>query len=282
MRLDHRVELTDDWSLWRDFAVRSSGFPVEGLDGVRARRGAAAGRGGARPGVPRGGGVAEPRVARARRRQARRAARPAARRGAAAGPTSSAATGSATARRTTRSGSSGRWRGARSRTTTAVRSGALERERVVHFETWAMEAVARGIRRCRWARSPSAPAPLLAGTPGLDRAGGRPRGASPRRGARTSPRRSTSSTACSRRSPAGPPRAPRATAAAGGRSPTSTACATSTSRSGPRCSTSCAPRCRPCCTRRAGGAAACSTAAPSCSSASHTGARGRSRRCSAS
>ncbi|MGH2958323.1 MAG: lantibiotic dehydratase, partial [Solirubrobacterales bacterium] len=29
---DHLVELTDDWSLWRDFAVRSAGFPVEGLD----------------------------------------------------------------------------------------------------------------------------------------------------------------------------------------------------------------------------------------------------------
>src|SRR4051794_40661060 len=31
-RISHHVELTDDWSLWSDFAVRSSGFPVEGLD----------------------------------------------------------------------------------------------------------------------------------------------------------------------------------------------------------------------------------------------------------
>src|SRR5215217_2020361 len=28
---DH-IELTEDWSLWRDFAVRSAGFPVEGLE----------------------------------------------------------------------------------------------------------------------------------------------------------------------------------------------------------------------------------------------------------
>ena len=28
---DHRLDLAGDWSLWRDFAVRSAGFPVEGL-----------------------------------------------------------------------------------------------------------------------------------------------------------------------------------------------------------------------------------------------------------
>jgi hypothetical protein len=28
---DHLIGLDDDWSLWRDFAVRSAGFPVEGL-----------------------------------------------------------------------------------------------------------------------------------------------------------------------------------------------------------------------------------------------------------
>lgn len=28
---DHLVDLAGDWSLWRDFAVRSAGFPVEGL-----------------------------------------------------------------------------------------------------------------------------------------------------------------------------------------------------------------------------------------------------------
>ena len=31
-RIDHHVALTGDWSLWRDFAIRSSGFPVEGLE----------------------------------------------------------------------------------------------------------------------------------------------------------------------------------------------------------------------------------------------------------
>jgi hypothetical protein len=31
VQADHRVDLTPDWALWRDFAVRSAGFPVEGL-----------------------------------------------------------------------------------------------------------------------------------------------------------------------------------------------------------------------------------------------------------
>jgi hypothetical protein len=30
--LAHDVELTEDWSLWPQFAVRSAGFPVEGLE----------------------------------------------------------------------------------------------------------------------------------------------------------------------------------------------------------------------------------------------------------
>ncbi len=29
---DHRVRLCGGWELWRDFAVRSAGFPVSGLD----------------------------------------------------------------------------------------------------------------------------------------------------------------------------------------------------------------------------------------------------------
>ena len=101
-----------------------------------------------------------------------------------------------------------RGRGRRDR----VRSGALERERVVHFETWAMEAVAARpahdaaadgavsrARRC---------APRLAGTTRSRRStGSRPRATRSRRraGATTSPPRSTRSTASSRRSPAGPP-----------------------------------------------------------------------------
>ena len=116
------------------------------------------------------------------------------------------ATGSATAPRTTRSGSSARSPGARSASATAVRSGALERERVVHFETWAMEASSpRRTRRCRWARSPSVRCARCCATRrGLDRleaaraARGRARRAS------RSPPRSTSSTACSRRSPGAP------------------------------------------------------------------------------
>jgi integrase len=31
-RVAERVALGDDWLLWRDFAVRSAGFPVDGLD----------------------------------------------------------------------------------------------------------------------------------------------------------------------------------------------------------------------------------------------------------
>ena len=27
-----QLELDDEWSLWREFAVRSAGFPVEGLE----------------------------------------------------------------------------------------------------------------------------------------------------------------------------------------------------------------------------------------------------------
>ena len=30
--MDDRVPLAGDWELWRDFAVRSAGFPVSGLD----------------------------------------------------------------------------------------------------------------------------------------------------------------------------------------------------------------------------------------------------------
>ena len=47
------------------------GLPGRGARRLRPRRGRPAGRGGARPGLPRGGRLAEPRVARPRRRQAR-------------------------------------------------------------------------------------------------------------------------------------------------------------------------------------------------------------------
>ncbi len=111
---------------------------------VRARRGRAARGGGAGPGVPRGGRVAEPRVARPRRRQARRRH---------AGQPVTPATVDGRGRRllaallreerhdrVLRAAGVGRVLG--DGEPVAVRSGALERERVVHFETWAIEAVA--------------------------------------------------------------------------------------------------------------------------------------------
>ena len=112
-----------------------------------------------------------------------------------------------------------------------MRSGALERERVVHFETWAAEAVgaAAGVA----APLPMGPfperalRPLLADTSGLDRVEAA-RDAVAAAAGRTSPPRWTRSMASSRRSPAGRPRAARATAAAAARSRTSTRCATST------------------------------------------------------
>jgi hypothetical protein len=30
--VNHRIGLSDGWALWRDFAVRSTGFPVAGLE----------------------------------------------------------------------------------------------------------------------------------------------------------------------------------------------------------------------------------------------------------
>ena len=69
---DH-VGLAGDWSLWRDFAVRSTGFRIAGLEVFGgARRGGAARRGCPRSGLPRGARLAEPRLAGARGRQARR------------------------------------------------------------------------------------------------------------------------------------------------------------------------------------------------------------------
>ncbi len=139
------MALTGDWSLWRDFAIRSSGFPVEGLEafgpGEDTRLAAVA-----RDPAFREAVAWQSRESLASCRgqaRGRRARRPVAQ----APPPGRrrAAIGSATAPRTTRSGSSGRWRGARSARqgeAIAVRSGALERERVVHFETWAVEAVA--------------------------------------------------------------------------------------------------------------------------------------------
>src|SRR6266508_4086650 len=102
---DHLVPLRGDWALRRDFAVRSAGFPVAGLDAFgtddeRARLHHIAVDPGFREAVTwqNRDVLARPVARLARSGGARR---------------SLLATGSVTARRTTRSGSSGRSRGAR-------------------------------------------------------------------------------------------------------------------------------------------------------------------------
>ena len=168
-----------------------------------------------------------------------------------------------------------------------MRSGALERERVVHFETWAMEAVAAAAGVTT--PLPMGPfperalRPLLADTSGLDRAGGRARGG--RRGAarRASPPRSTSSTA-SFEAVTGRAAARGDGDSGGGRTVAYLDCMRDLELTlGPAVLDElrdlAAARCS---TRRAGGAGACSTAARRCSARIAQGARARSRRCSAS
>ena len=169
IRLDHHVELTEDWSLWRDFAVRSSGFPVEGLDAF--------------------GPDEDVRLAAVARDPAFREAVAWQNREALArnvDKLAAGAPGSPSRRRGWVDGVASYWQRYCSKNdsigffgplawgafgeATAVRSGALERERVVHFETWAMEAVAS-------AAGVSTPLPMTpfperalpSGTRGLDR-----------------------------------------------------------------------------------------------------------------
>ena len=192
-----------------------------------------------------------------------RPARRAARRAGAAGRTSSPATGSATAPRTTRSGSSGRWPGARSRRRARRSRSARAR--------WSASASCTS-RRGRWRRV--APAPAAADGP-VPRARARPRRTRPgwtgcrpratrsrRRRATTSPPRSTGSTACSRRSP-GRPAARADGDSGGGRTIAYLDCMRDLDVTlGPEVLDElrdvAAARCS---TRRAGGAGACSTAA---------------------
>ena len=164
IRLDHQVELADGWSLWRDFAVRSSGFPVEGLEafgpGEEARLAE----------VARDPAFREAVAWQSRESLAR-----------AVDKLAAGAPGSPSRRRRWIDVVGSYWQRycAKNDTIgffgplawgsfadeTAVRSGALERERVVHFETWAMEAVGGSAL-------PMGPFPeraLPAGTPGLDR-----------------------------------------------------------------------------------------------------------------
>jgi hypothetical protein len=233
VRPDHHVELTDEWALWRDFAVRSAGFPVEGLEafgpGEEARLAA----------VARDPAFREAVAWQSRESLAR-----------AVDKLADGAAGSPSRRRRRVDVTGAYWQRYCSKNDTigffgplawgsfaehgdalAVRSGELERERVVHFETWAMEAVAAAAGLAT--ALPMGPyperalRPLLSTRPGSTAWRLRAMRCAPRP-ERTSPPRSTGSTACSRRSPGGRPRGPTATAAAGGRSPTSIACATST------------------------------------------------------
>jgi hypothetical protein len=172
---EHHVELTGDWSLWRDFAVRSSGFPVEGLEAFGLDEGA--------------------RLAEAARDPAFREAVAWQSRESLARAVDKLATGAPggpSRRRRWRDVVGSYWQRYCSKNDTigffgplawgsfadegeaiAVRAGALERERVVHFETWAMEAVAAAAGVS--APLPMAPfperalRPLLSDASGLDR-----------------------------------------------------------------------------------------------------------------
>ncbi len=132
------IELTREWSLWPEFAVRSSGFPVEGLDAFGRDEDA------------RLADVArDPLFREAVAWQSRESLKSA---------VEKIDEGSPSRRRRRRDMVGAYWQRycAKNDTigffgplawgsfgdVTEVRSGALERERVVHFETWAMEALA--------------------------------------------------------------------------------------------------------------------------------------------
>ncbi len=172
---DHHVDLTDDWSLWRDFAVRSSGFPVEGLT-----------RFGADEDVRLAEVARDPAFREAVAWQSRESLRRAVDKLAAGAP------GSPSRRRRWTDVVGSYWQRYCSKNDTigffgplawgsfaeqdealAVRSGALERERVVHLETWAVEAAAAaagvGTPLPMGPFPERALRPLLADTSGLDR-----------------------------------------------------------------------------------------------------------------
>ncbi len=166
------TRLTGDWELWSDFAVRSAGFPVSGLDAF--------------------GDDEESRLAAVARDPAFREAvswqsRESLAR--AVDKLANGAGGSPSRRRRWEDVVASYWQRYCSKNDTigffgplawgsfaeetGVRAGALERERVVHFETWAAEAVgaAAGVT----APLPMGPyperalRPLLADAAGLDR-----------------------------------------------------------------------------------------------------------------
>jgi hypothetical protein len=174
VRPDHHVELTDEWALWRDFAVRSAGFPVEGLEafgpGEEARLAA----------VARDPAFREAVAWQSRESLAR-----------AVDKLADGAAGSPSRRRRRLDVTGAYWQRYCSKNDTigffgplawgsfaehgdalAVRSGELERERVVHFETWAMEAVAAAGLATALPMGPypeRALRPLLSDTSGLVR-----------------------------------------------------------------------------------------------------------------
>jgi hypothetical protein len=146
-KLAHHVELGSDWALWRDFAVRSTGFGVDGLDVFGAsdesERLAAVAR--------------DSRFREAVAWQSREALR--------GGVDKLAGGGEAPSRRRRREevvaaywqrycakndtigffGPLGWGRFPDEREDFELRAGPLESERVVHFETWAAEAVGRAV-----------------------------------------------------------------------------------------------------------------------------------------
>jgi Lantibiotic dehydratase, N terminus len=237
MAAHHLIELTPDWGLWRDFAVRSAGFPVEGLR------------------VFGGEGESE-RLAEVARDPAFREAVAWQSRESLASAVDKHAAGvkDSPSRIRRREEIVARyWQRYCAKNDTigffgplawgrfgddgfAARAGSAEHERVVHFENWAVEAVA----------ARAGVAPLVPMDPFPERAlrsgsrarrrrrsprsiGSRPRAPRPpRRRATASAPRSPSSTASSRTSRGVRRRAATATVAAGGRSSTSTACASST------------------------------------------------------
>jgi hypothetical protein len=171
---DH-IELTEDWSLWRDFAVRSAGFPVEGLDVFGPEedtRLAAVAR--------------DPAFREAVAWQASESPKRA------VDKLAAGASGSPSRRRWRTDVVAGYWQRYCAKNDTigyfgplawgsfadggdalAVRSGDLQHERVVHFETWAMEAIAAaagiGTPLPMDPFPERALRPLLTDTSGLDR-----------------------------------------------------------------------------------------------------------------
>ena len=138
------LDLTDDWSLWRDFAIRSAGFPVEGLALFGAGEDARLAE------VARDPLFREAVAWQSRESLAR-----------AVDKLASDAPGSPSRRRRWVDVVGSYWQRYCSKNDTigffgplawgsfveegeavTLRSGSLERERVVHFETWAIEAVA--------------------------------------------------------------------------------------------------------------------------------------------